>query len=57
MGALRELDLPAGSSTTAGISVPEPSELRHARGAWPLLVIGLRVRCVLAFLIGRIFSW
>ncbi|MER8186138.1 DUF6480 family protein [Kitasatospora sp. NPDC094015] len=48
---------PGEASTTAGISVPEPDELRNAWGVWPLLVIGLLVVCVLAFLVARIFAW
>ncbi|WP_051814285.1 DUF6480 family protein [Kitasatospora sp. MBT63] len=48
---------PTEAGTAAGISVPEPPELRRAWGAWPLLVIGLMVLCVLTFLIARIFAW
>ncbi|MFJ8046062.1 DUF6480 family protein [Kitasatospora sp. NPDC096147] len=56
-GVLPE-ETPAGeSSTTAGISVPEPPEVRTAWGAWPLVLVGVMVLCVLGFLIGRIFSW
>ncbi|PBC70442.1 hypothetical protein BX265_7865 [Streptomyces sp. TLI_235] len=47
---------PAESSTTAGISVPEPPELRNAWGPWPLAVIGLLVLCVLVFMVARIFA-
>ncbi|MFD9124058.1 DUF6480 family protein [Kitasatospora sp. NPDC059571] len=47
---------PAESSTTAGISVPEPPELRKAWGPWPLAVIGLLVLCVLAFMVARIIA-
>ncbi|MFJ8043234.1 DUF6480 family protein [Kitasatospora sp. NPDC096147] len=45
------------SSTTAGISIPEPPEVRTAWGAWPLVLVALMVQCVLGFLIGRIFRW
>ncbi|WP_327064322.1 DUF6480 family protein [Kitasatospora sp. NBC_01250] len=48
---------PAEGSTTAGISVPEPVELRQAWGPWPLVVIGLLVLCVVVFLVARIFAW
>ncbi|WP_043174498.1 DUF6480 family protein [Streptomyces sp. NRRL B-24484] len=48
---------PAESSTTAGISVPEPPELRRAWGPWPLLVIGLLVLCVLVFMVARIIAF
>ncbi|MFE9426346.1 DUF6480 family protein [Kitasatospora sp. NPDC006697] len=44
-------------STTAGISVPEPPELRTAWGAWPMLLIALLVLSVLVFMVARIFSW
>ncbi|MEV7178961.1 DUF6480 family protein [Kitasatospora sp. NPDC093679] len=47
---------PAESSTTAGISVPEPPELRKAWGPWPLVVVGLLVLCVLVFMVARIFA-
>ncbi|MCU7826815.1 DUF6480 family protein [Kitasatospora sp. DSM 101779] len=47
---------PAESSTTAGISVPEPPELRKAWGPWPLLIIGLLVLCVLVFMVARVIA-
>lgn len=51
-------ETPAGeSSTTGGISVPEPPEVRNAWGAWPLIVIGVLVLCVVLFMVGRIWSW
>jgi hypothetical protein len=56
-GAQPEETPPGEASTTAGISVPEPAELRSAWGPWPLVVIAVLVVCVLVFLIGRVFSW
>ncbi len=54
----RPTETPAGeSSTTAGISVPEPEELRHAWGVWPLVVIAVLVLAVVVFMVARIFSW
>lgn len=51
-------ETPAGeSSTTAGISVPEPEELRNAWGVWPLAVIAVMVLAVAMFMVARIFSW
>ncbi|MFI5534010.1 DUF6480 family protein [Kitasatospora sp. NPDC051853] len=47
----------AESSTTAGISVPEPPELRSAWGAWPLVLVILLVLCVVVFMVARIFNW
>ncbi|WP_431683219.1 DUF6480 family protein [Kitasatospora sp. KL5] len=47
---------PAEGSTTAGISVPEPPELRRAWGPWPLVVIGLLVLCVIVFMVARIIA-
>ncbi|WP_354638032.1 DUF6480 family protein [Kitasatospora camelliae] len=53
-GATPEETPPAEGSTTAGISVPEPPELRRAWGAWPLVIVGLLVLCVVVFMVARI---
>ncbi|WP_405015066.1 DUF6480 family protein [Kitasatospora sp. NBC_01539] len=55
--ALPEETPAAESSTTAGISVPEPPELSRAWGAWPLIVIAVLVVCVIVFMIARIFAF
>ncbi|MEV6206209.1 DUF6480 family protein [Kitasatospora sp. NPDC051914] len=47
---------PGEGSTTEGISVPEPPELRRAWGPWPLVVIGLIVLCVIVFMVARIIA-
>ncbi|BFV56488.1 hypothetical protein KCMC57_up15920 [Kitasatospora sp. CMC57] len=56
-GAPPEDTPPGESSTTAGISVPEPPELSRAWGSWPLAVVGLLVLSVVLFMIARIAGW
>ncbi|MEV4561588.1 hypothetical protein AB0K51_32035 [Kitasatospora sp. NPDC049285] len=46
------------SSTTHGISIPEPVELHNAWPSWiPLLAIGLVVVSFTGFAVARIFGW
>ncbi|GAA4983313.1 DUF6480 family protein [Kitasatospora paranensis] len=44
---------PGEGSTTAGISVPEPTEVRRAWGPWPIAVLAVLVACVVLFFIAR----
>ena len=45
---------PGEGSTTEGISVPEPPELRRAWGPWPLVIIAVLVLAVVVFLVARV---
>jgi hypothetical protein len=47
---------PAESSTTEGISFPEPPELRKAWGPWPLVLILFVVALFVAGLIAMIVA-
>ncbi|MFG2820879.1 hypothetical protein ACGFX4_15805 [Kitasatospora sp. NPDC048365] len=45
-------------STSHGISVPEPVELRTAWPSWiPLLAIGLLVLSFVGFAVARVWGW
>ncbi|MEU1424375.1 DUF6480 family protein [Kitasatospora sp. NPDC005751] len=48
---------PAEESTTAGISTPEPPEVRQAWGTWPIVVVAVLVVCVVLFFVARIAGW
>ncbi|RKE23493.1 hypothetical protein [Streptomyces sp. TLI_171] len=46
------------ASTSHGISIPEPVELRTAWPSWiPLLVIGIVAASFLGFAVARILGW